>query len=73
MGMFDRVQYKDDCLICKKPLDEFQSKDGPCVMTTVLPSEVRGFYAYCEECGAWNQYQVEVREYEVKRVVQRRS
>lgn len=58
MGMFDNVNYEAPCWNCGHPLtrDDFQSKDGPCLLKYIDPKEVSGFYAHCPKCGKWNNY-----------------
>lgn len=49
MGMFDHVNVDISCPECGGKVD-WQSKDGPCVLTTVDPTEVTDFGCYCHEC-----------------------
>ena len=56
MGMFDYVNFKTQCPKCGADVDDFQSKDGPCVMTALEPQRTRRFYAPCSECKAWVEY-----------------
>ena len=53
MGMFDYVDYTMDCPQCGKSVSDFQSKDGPCLMSTLTPLMVTHFYTSCDHCGAW--------------------
>jgi hypothetical protein len=55
MGMFDWIEYKHDCE-CGEPLEGFQSKDGDCVLATLQPSDVEGFYTACDDCGKWHDF-----------------
>jgi len=56
MGMFDYVNYEDECGVCGAKIREFQSKDGDCLLAMVEPSSVDIFYAICSSCGAWHDY-----------------
>jgi hypothetical protein len=58
MSMFDYVIYEAPCYSCGVTLKEFQSKDGPCLLSQLQPKEVRGFYTNCNNCGAWNEFKV---------------
>ncbi len=53
MGMFDYVEYEMPCPDCGVLVDNFQSKDGPCVLDTVSPCDVQEFYTTCPGCGTW--------------------
>lgn len=55
MGMFDWVAYSTVCSKCGKVLNGFQSKDGPCELLTLHPSEVDYFYNWCD-CGQKNAF-----------------
>ena len=55
MGMLDYVAYKAKCRKCGNMLDDWQSKDGDCLMDTIHPEAVNLFYTSCNECGAWNK------------------
>jgi len=68
MGMFDYIEYKADCEKCSKPLDNFQSKDGDCLLNTLEPTEVRGFHAYCNKCKHMNYFNVVHSSYKVTRI-----
>lgn len=56
MGMFDYVKFKDDCQKCGKPLDGFQSKDGPRLLIKLDYWEVDNFYTGCRSCNTWVEY-----------------
>ena len=56
MGMFDEVKYEAPCWKCGEILKHWQSKDGPCNLLTLFPTEVDNFYDSCGKCGAWNEY-----------------
>lgn len=58
--MFDYVEYEADCPYCGEKLKDFQSKDGPCGLATLLPKDVREFYTSCDnkECGKWVEFKV---------------
>lgn len=55
MGMFDNVRYEAPCPSCGVSIgpDQWQSKDGPCTLSTIPVSEVNRFYAICPNCKAW--------------------
>lgn len=59
MGMFDSVRYEAPCPYCGALLSAFQSKDGPCILSTLDPDEVNGFYTSCHSCNAWVEYEVQ--------------
>ena len=59
MGMFDYVEYEANCENCGKPLRDFQSKDSHCLMDTIQPSEVDGFYTSCAHCMTWHDFIVD--------------
>lgn len=65
MGMFDHVSYSAKCVCCGFVLTRWQTKDGPCLLMTLDPPEVRNFYTTCPNCHAWNEYDVEVKTYVV--------
>jgi len=56
MGMFDYVQHECVCPVCRSKVANFQSKDGPCKLLTLQPSEVECFYSTCPKCGCWVQF-----------------
>lgn len=66
MGMFDYVAYDDTCF-CGEKLEGFQTKDGPKTLDTVNPGEIRNFYTSCTKCFKWYNYEVIVKDYEIKR------
>lgn len=53
--MFDNVDYEAPCIKCGAILDDWQTKDGPLMLTTVQPDEVDNFYTDCHVCGEWNE------------------
>jgi len=57
--MFDYVDYKATCS-CGVELENFQSKDGPCELKTLEPHEVGIFYAVCDKCDTWHEWEVDV-------------
>jgi predicted amidophosphoribosyltransferase len=57
MGMFDYVDYEGPCPYCGAKLTGFQSKDGPCELTTLPFQQVQNFYHSCPECKRWVEYQ----------------
>lgn len=72
MGMFNRVNIKIKCPYCDREVDNFQTKDGDClIMKTVEFWEVSNFYDSCYGCGAWIEFQrktkpVDISEYHMK-------
>jgi uncharacterized protein (DUF983 family) len=68
MGMFDNVRYSAPCYACGAVLTDWQSKDGPCMLETVEPEQVQGFYTSCPNCKKWNQYKVTAKIVTVERV-----
>ena len=52
MGMFDDINYEMDCPKCGNKVNDFQSKDGACLMDRLEFWEVDYFYAYCKKCKA---------------------
>jgi len=52
MGVFDNVKFKMDCPKCGAKITGFQSKDGPCILTTLEYWEVNHFYSSCPQCRA---------------------
>ena len=56
MGLFDDIDFEIECPNCKTKMDDFQSKDGQCLMHTLKFWEVNNFYAGCPECNTWVEY-----------------
>ena len=59
MGMFDYVTVPQEfraCPKCGAALEEFQSKDGECLLSTLDYRLVGNFYTSCESCQAWVEY-----------------
>ena len=56
MGMFDWVVFETKCRKCKQKIDGFQSKDSVCCLNTIDFWEVRNFYAPCDNCASWIEY-----------------
>ena len=56
MGMFDNIRFKIKCPNCGKEVNDFQSKDGKCCMFELDYWEVDNFYASCDNCGTWIEY-----------------
>lgn len=61
MGMFDNINYEMDCPRCNHKVDNFQSKDGPCLMESLEFWEVNDFYSHCRNCGNWIEFIIERR------------
>jgi len=56
MGLFDYVNVRVNCPICGKPIEDFQSKDGPCYLSVIDPQYITEFYTSCDHCKTWIQY-----------------
>lgn len=56
MGMFDNVNFKMKCPKCRFLIDNFQSKDGSCLMVTLDFWEVGNFYGGCSKCNSWVEF-----------------
>ncbi len=67
--MFDTIIYEADCSNCGKPLSDFQSKDGACMLMELTPAELYAqgqrnvnpiFYAYCdcERPSNYNEFEI---------------
>lgn len=69
MGMFDEINYFDSCPKCGYELSGFQSKDGPCTLESLEPSDVRNFYCVCNKCHVFINYDVKVTDYYVERTI----
>lgn len=68
MGMFDDVRYSAPCFKCGHTITGWQSKDGPCELLLIEPTEVNDFYGDCRKCGAFNYFKVVKRVVEIIRV-----
>jgi hypothetical protein len=56
MGLFNDIDFECQCPNCGGDIRGFQSKDGPCDLTTLRPWEVDNFYSSCRSCKAWIEY-----------------
>jgi transcription elongation factor Elf1 len=56
MGMFDYINYEMNCPQCGEKVNGFQSKDGPCALETLDFRQVNNFYASCDNCGHWIEF-----------------
>lgn len=56
MGMFDNVDFKHPCPGCGIILDQWQTKDGECVLETISSSGVNNFYDMCIDCDLWIEF-----------------
>ena len=54
--MFDNINFKCKCPLCKNEVSDFQSKDGACMLGILEFWEVRNFYASCRSCGLWIEF-----------------
>lgn len=68
MGMYDHVKYDGSCPECGAIIRDWQSKDGPCLLNTLDPWQVKQFYSPCPACKAWVTATVDA---EVEHVVKR--
>ena len=57
MGMYDYVDFEQDCPICHAKIAGFQSKDKGCQLELYKPDEVSRFYAQCHKCKLWVEYE----------------
>ena len=62
MGMYDDVKFEFVCPICGTNVEDFQSKDGACMLDYLNFWEVNNFYAGCSGCGAWVEFYLYDRE-----------
>ena len=62
MGMFDYVNYQDECPVCKTqiPKENFQTKDSDCNLDILEPKQVNYFNGWCpnKECNTRISYKV---------------
>jgi hypothetical protein len=61
MGMFDYIRFKVKCPLCGTLVQDFQSKDGQCLLETLEYWQVDNFYSYCNNCGNSIEYKLEER------------
>jgi len=61
MGMYDDIKFEMKCPKCKTKLNNFQSKDGACMMDVLDFWEVNNFYDSCPECSSWIEFNVKRR------------
>ena len=55
--MFDNIKTpKIKCFQCGTGINDWQSKDGECRMTTLNFKAVDNFYTNCPKCRTWNEY-----------------
>ena len=58
MGMYNYVNFEAPCPSCGKTItDDWQTKDGNCMLEKVKIQEINTFYNYCDNCGEWIQYE----------------
>jgi len=53
MGMYDNVNFEMDCPICGERVDDFQTRDGDCLLKTLSPCDVDNFYSCCRKCNSF--------------------
>jgi hypothetical protein len=56
MGTFDWVNFKVPCPKCGREVENFQSKDGDCLLSNLEFWQVDNFYSYCDNCEATINY-----------------
>ena len=56
MGMYDDIKFEIKCPNCKNKMDNFQSKNGPCIMIELNFYQVDRFYASCLNCNTWVEF-----------------
>lgn len=61
MGMFDDIKFEMNCPKCKTKLDNFQSKDGCCLLIELDFWEVNNFYCGCHNCNTWVEFTLKER------------
>ena len=54
--MYDYVNYECECPTCHAKVDNFQTKDGDRVLRRVEPEDVEQFYAICDQCKCWIEF-----------------
>ena len=54
--MFDYVTAIVPCPNCGHAITDFQSKDGPCTLTTLPWTQVGNFYGDCDKCDFWVEF-----------------
>jgi len=54
--MFDYIKFETKCPNCKTKVDDFQSKDGACMLSELNFWEVDNFYTSCNKCETWIEY-----------------
>jgi uncharacterized Zn finger protein (UPF0148 family) len=56
MGMFDNIIFSTKCSECGAVLDDFQSKDGTCILDSLEFWKVDNFYSGCPNCNRWTEF-----------------
>jgi NMD protein affecting ribosome stability and mRNA decay len=56
MEMFDWVKFRVPCPKCGREVENFQSKDGDCLLEELDFWQVDNFYSYCDNCEATINY-----------------
>ena len=62
MGMYDDIKLEIDCPKCGTKMQEFQSKDGPCILAELEYWEVSNFYGGCPKCKVWIEFNRKIKE-----------
>ena len=63
MGMFDWIKnFEIECPNCKNKVNDFQSKDGRCLLNNIGFWEVNNFYSNCSKCKAWIEFSLDGRQ-----------
>ncbi len=56
MGMFDYVNFEFKCPVCGSKVDEFQTKDRDCTLSSYEFNQVDNFYSTCNNCETWIEF-----------------
>lgn len=70
MGLFDYVIFEAPCVKCGTALRGWQTKStSDPYMEHITPDKIVGgeFYATCDACGQWNEFQVVPTGYVIRR------
>jgi len=59
MGMYDHVNFETTCPQCGGKVTDFQTKDGPRMLSNMEIWEVNNFYSSCTKCKIWIEYNID--------------
>jgi len=59
MGMYDNVNFKCSCPKCGAKVQGFQTKEGPCILSTLTPFEISFCYNSCPNCNSWIEIELD--------------